>query len=434
LGQQLSRLILIHFLIQFTTSTLLAGTRVYFNQDDRVSYIDPYRQIERQGHNFEQILVDFIHTAEHSVDVAVQEFRLASIANALVERHKQGVEIRVIIDNSYNTLMPTKDLDELGPHIISESAIDILTKNGISLSDDTSDGSSGRGLMHHKFVIVDKQRLAVTSANFTLRDFHGAPNSRLSLGNANALMVINDAPISEVFLEEFNIMFGADSLNAPRRPSFGQRKPYRGAQPVSLPKNKQFRIQFSPTSRTLPEKDNTIGLILDEVKQTRNTLRMALFVFSDQSIADTIKKLKANHGIRLSVLIERMFAFRDYSKAMDFLGLKLLSPSCQYPAGINPWPQPAERVGIAQTWGTDKLHHKFAVIDNDTVVFGSKNWTAAATFNNDETLMVIKDPSVAREFSRELDRLEYDAHWGPLPWVLERIQEREEMCADQLAS
>ena len=37
----------------------------------------------------------------------------------------------------------------------------------------------------------------------------------------------------------------------------------------------------------------------------------------------------------------------------------------------------------------DKLHHKFAVIDNKTLITSSFNWSPSAAHTNDETLLVI---------------------------------------------
>ena len=46
----------------------------------------------------------------------------------------------------------------------------------------------------------------------------------------------------------------------------------------------------------------------------------------------------------------------------------------------------------------DKLHHKFAVVDNTTVITGSFNWSPSAAHQNDETLLVIKHPKLAAAF------------------------------------
>lgn len=420
------------FLCAFVTLFALQGlakTQVYFNHDDRVSYLDPYRQIERPGHNFEQIVVDFIETAQESIEVAVQEFRISRIAEALVKKHKSGVTVRVVIDDSYNSRLPQIDF-ELRPFIDIERAIDILITNGIDLSDDTAGDNGGHHLMHHKFLVVDKKRVLVTSSNFTLRDFHGPPNSPESLGNANAMLVIDEPEIAKVFLREFNYMFGSIQMAPPekRTPLFGQNKPHRGAYDV-MGDEGMIRIQFAPTSRLLPQEETTIGLIEREIADASESLDLALFVFSDQTIADRLKALKNRSVIRLSVLIEKMFAFRAWSKGMDLLGLQLLSTSCEYSKNSFPWAVPVERVGVPIFSGVDKLHHKFAIVDGKKVIFGSKNWTEAATYNNDETVMVIEDESVAKEFLYEYHRMERNAHWGPLPWVKERIREREEKCS-----
>ena len=52
--------------------------------------------------------------------------------------------------------------------------------------------------------------------------------------------------------------------------------------------------------------------------------------------------------------------------------------------------------------GSKKLmHHKFFVIDNKTVVTGSFNPTENADTRNDENIIIVENPEVAREYSGE---------------------------------
>ena len=60
----------------------------------------------------------------------------------------------------------------------------------------------------------------------------------------------------------------------------------------------------------------------------------------------------------------------------------------------------------------DKLHHKLAVIGNKTVITGSFNWSPSAAHTNDETLLVIESPQLAKHFTREIDRLCRGAELG----------------------
>jgi phosphatidylserine/phosphatidylglycerophosphate/cardiolipin synthase-like enzyme len=78
------------------------AVQVYFNQNPASSYEDPYRHFTRKGDNLEQQIIDAINQARSTVDLAVMEFRLPKVAEALTVAYKRGVKVRVLIDNKYN--------------------------------------------------------------------------------------------------------------------------------------------------------------------------------------------------------------------------------------------------------------------------------------------------------------------------------------------
>ena len=78
-----------------------------------------------------------------------------------------------------------------------------------------------------------------------------------------------------------------------------------------------------------------------------------------------------------------------------------------------------------------KLHHKFAVIDNKTVITGSFNWSPAAAHTNDETLLVIHSPKLAAHFTREMDRLWDTAKLGITPHIQRKL-DRQKSAAGML--
>ena len=78
---------------------------------------------------------------------------------------------------------------------------------------------------------------------------------------------------------------------------------------------------------------------------------------------------------------------------------------CKHEADNQPLQQPREGLGIPRLPGGDKLHHKFSVIDNRTVITGSFNWSPSAAHQNDEVLLVIESPLLAAHFTQEMDRL-----------------------------
>ena len=80
-----------------------------------------------------------------------------------------------------------------------------------------------------------------------------------------------------------------------------------------------------------------------------------------------------------------------------------------------------------------KLHHiflKFAVIDNKTVITGSFNWSPSAAHTNDETLLVIHSPQLAKHFTREMDRLWDTAELGITPRIQRKLDRKRIRCGD----
>ena len=426
--------------------------RAYFNHNPAAEYTEPYRGQTRAGDDLEDSIVRAIENATTRVDVAVQELRLPKIARALVDRHQAGVNVRVILENTYNRPwsdytetelngMEARDRQRLqegrrfidlngdgslsSEEIRQRDALVILRDGGVPLLDDTADGSKGSGLMHHKFVIADDRLLIVTSANFTPSGIHGDPGTPASRGNANNLLELDSTQLARVFTEEFNIMWGDGPQGKPDS-RFGLQKPIRGTTNVTLGET-SVSVQFSPTSRTRPWNESVNGTIAQTLSGAARSVDLALFVFSEQPVADALYE-RHRDGVAVRALIDPSFAFREYSEGLDMLGVALPNAKCEYEAGNRPWKNAIDSVGVPLLPPGDKLHHKFALIDDRIAIAGSHNWSAAANLQNDETLLIIRSPIVAAHFRREFDRLYTDATLG-LPDSLENaVRERREEC------
>lgn len=421
------------------------GVKVYFNQNQATSYTEGDRHLTRPGDNLEALIVETISNAQTRVDVAVQELRLPEIARALADRHRSGVKVRVILENSYRrpwsdytdteiAQMPERERDRaqdgrrridtngdgrLSPAEIRQNdALVILRDAGVPLLDDTADGSQGSGLMHHKFIVTDDRSVLVTSANFTGSDIHGDPDKPASRGNANNLLRIESPQLAAIFRGEFNALWG-DGVGGKPDSLFGVQKPPRGMQTVLLGNNR-ISVKFSPTSSKIPWEQSVNGTISKTLKRAFQSADLALFVFSEQGIADTLAT-RHQQGISVRALIDPSFAYRDYSEGLDLLGVALANRNCQYEAGNRPWQQAIETVGVPLLPPGDKLHHKFAVLDSRITITGSHNWSAAANKNNDETLLIVENSTVAAHFQREFDRLYTNATLGIPEKVRQKI-------------
>lgn len=430
------------------TTSAFANVSAYFNHNSSASYTDPYRKISRPGDNLEAVLLKEIAAAKKTIFIAVLEFRLPLVAAALAEKKAAGVDVRVILDNAYNfTIQSQRDssegefeaskLAELKAFIDinkdgkitkaemeERDAVYMLQAAKIPVMDDSFDTSSGSGLMHHKFLIVDGKRTVVSTANFTMSCMHGdilAPSSR---GNANSMVVVESANFAKIFTEEFSQLWGNG-----KRGNYGHNKTYRGPVTTTVGGVK-ITVQFSPTSQKYQWEESTNGLIESHIKKATQSVKGLFFVFSDQKLSDALEK-RSMAGAKIGVIIEPKFAFRDYSEALDMLGLEMKTQKCSYEADNNPWKFPITEVGMAKLDKGDVLHHKFAVVDNKTVIVGSQNWSDAANFINDETLIVIQNAAISEQYTKEYNRIKRTASLGAPTWVKTQIKQQEQNCRDQ---
>ena len=440
---------------QFNTSSRspTEPVQVYFNYNPASEFTDPYRNIQRPGDDFEQILTDAINRATRTVDVAVQELRLPRVAQALIDRHQAGVKVRVIVEDSYRrpwssygktelAKLPPREQwriktywrlgDRNNDQTVSPEERDqtdtmhMLANAQIPVIDDRADGSEGSGLMHHKFIIVDGQQVLTGSANFTPSDTFGDPGRSQTRGNPNHLVAINSTTVAAWFQQEFNTLWG-DGPGGNPDSRFGITKDFQPARTTRLG-NTQLTIHFAPAAQTIDRAETTTGTLANALSQVQTQADLALFVFSEQHLADTLL-VPHQRGAKIRLLIDVGFAFRDYSEGLDLAGVsRPNAKSCKVEEGNRPWRPPIADFGFPSLPKGDLLHHKFAVLDGQTVIAGSHNWSRAAARVNDETLIVIDDSAIAQQFQREFDRLMSTAKLGIPKNVKDKIKRLQQHC------
>src|SRR5215207_275494 len=122
-------------------------------------------------------LVESIDAERLSIDVAAYSLGLNSVRNALLRAHDRGVTVRMV--------METGNMDRSDPQIMIEAGIPII-------------GDNRQGLMHDKFIVIDKSETWLGAMNFT---DSGAYEDN------NHLIRIHSTKIAENYLVEFNEMF-----------------------------------------------------------------------------------------------------------------------------------------------------------------------------------------------------------------------------------
>ena len=136
------------------------------------------------------------------------------------------------------------------------------------------------------------------------------------------------------------------------------------------------RVYFSPG-------EDALDAIIATVKSARQILRICVFTITDDRIAKAILE-RHRSGVDVRIVTDNDKAFDKGSDIHKFSD-----------AGID--------VRVDTT--VNHMHHKFALIDNHTVINGSYNWTRSAASCNNENVVVEECPVLVREFRKEFDRL-----------------------------
>src|SRR6266508_3699388 len=110
-------------------------------------FTNPVSPISSQGTGgVDGPLVEAIDAARLSIDVAAYSISLNSVRNALIRAHDRGATVRVVMEST--------NMDRSDPQRMIEAGIPII-------------GDNRDGLMHDKFIVIDKSEVWMGSMNFT---------------------------------------------------------------------------------------------------------------------------------------------------------------------------------------------------------------------------------------------------------------------------
>ena len=423
---------------------------VGFNHHQHNRYQSPISGEWRDGDDIEQMLVQAIEVAQHEILVAVQELSAPRIAEALIAAQHRGVTVRVILENNYSTPWTEQTPSQLKPHQRQRwhqleqladqnrdgtttpeeakrgDAIGLLRDHRIPIIDDTDDGSRGSGLMHHKFVVIDRTVVLTGSTNFTRSGMHGDANRPRTRGNVNHILRVQSDALAELFRQEFGTMWG-DGPGGKLNSRFGLQKESTGVRTAMVGATR-VDVLFAPHRKR--DLNHGLNWIEEQLDEARTSIDMALFVFTAQQLADALQGGGVNAGLQIRLIADPSFASRSFSEVLDLLGVGLPDRNCKLEKDNQPFNKGLKGVGTPRLARGDKLHHKFAVIDNKKVITGSFNWSPSAAHTNDETLLVIHSPQLAKHFTREMDRLWDSTELGITPHIQRKIDRQRIKCGD----
>ncbi|MBS4163980.1 Uncharacterized protein PRO82_001289 [Candidatus Protochlamydia amoebophila] len=196
------------------------------------------------------------------------------------------------------------------------------------------------GLMHQKILIVDKEKILLGSANMTTDSLnvHG-----------NLVFAFEHPSLGQALFEK--------TLSMDEE---GNSKKLMHCQAQLGQQNLELWI--------LPDDQQAVNRILQLIQSAKKTIKVAMFTWTRSDLTQELIQA-AKRGVKVEVVIDRYSGKGASAKVVNSLAN----------AGIP----------IRLSIGQGLLHHKFAYIDEDTLINGSANWTQSAFKVNDDCFVVL---------------------------------------------
>jgi phosphatidylserine/phosphatidylglycerophosphate/cardiolipin synthase-like enzyme len=282
-------------------------------------FTDPASPISSQGTGgVDGPLVEAIDSARLSIDVAAYSISLNSVRNALIRAHDRGATVRVVMEST--------NMDRSDPQRLIEAGIPII-------------GDNRDGLMHDKFMVIDKSEVWMGSMNFT---------DSGTYDDNNNFMRIRSMKIAEDYSKEFNEMFVDNKFGEDVVPETPNRM-------VTID-GTRLDIYFSPD-------DGVLSALIPLLESAQESIFFLAYSFTSNQLGDIVRE-KATAGLTIAGVMDEEQVKSNQGTEFD------------------PFRQAGLDVRIDGIAGL--MHHKVFIIDQKIVAFGSYNFSLSAEERNDE--------------------------------------------------
>lgn len=266
----------------------------------------------------------------------------ALIVDKLIALTKQGIKVKVILDNSY-------DREKQSFH--NQVLIDHLKANGVEV---LAYPEKGAKISHVKLLIVDGKYAVIGGMNW----------GNHSAANHDACVMLEGDDVGNLIGDIFKVDYE-----------------YSGGDVKTLPQYKTFaqeNIKVLTTSQAgSPDggKNEILEEILDRIDNAQKSIICELFVMTDKIVAEKLieahNRLKANNqpGVKLIVDPGLYLKFKNCRPVVDYLKNSGIPVRFYKP-----------------DWSKEeKLHAKWGVFDEEELVIGSANWSKVGLQSNSPT-------------------------------------------------
>jgi len=290
-------------------------------------------------------LIEKINAAQSSIHIASFEFNLTPVAEALIAAKQRGVNVLWVTDDE-SGLEADEEPDRGQFAMLQDAGIEVR-------SDDRS------ALMHNKFWIFDGQIVWTGSTNITENGIFKQDNNTI---------VIQSPELAAIYEREFQEMWNGEF----------------GPTSTSQLNNQAVVINGSGIAVIFTSEDPALEqAIIPLVGDAKKSIRFLAFSFTDYPLAEAMIQ-RSQNGVDVAGVFEKFGSDTDAAE-LDTLF--------------------CAKVPVRQDGNGSFMHNKVIVVDERYVITGSFNFSTNAEESNDENVIIIDNPDIAKLYSQDFERV-----------------------------
>jgi phosphatidylserine/phosphatidylglycerophosphate/cardiolipin synthase-like enzyme len=291
-----------------------------------------------------------LDAARSSIEVVTFDYNLESVADALIRAQERGVMVRLGLDRE-NLEKPEMSA---WAGRLEEADIPIAWEETTAFQ-------------HSKFLIIDEALVWTGSWNISENGTYR---------NNNNLLRLTIPAIVENYAAEFSQMMEGE---------FGRGK-------LSLAPHPLIQVDALTIENYFSPQDGIEEHLVHHLSQAQERIRFLAFSYTSDPIAEAMLE-RHQAGVVVQGVFERRNA---HGTGAEFERLQ------------------ENGVEVLEDGNCYTMHHKVIIIDDETVITGSYNFSKRAEEDNDENVVIIQDPMIAGQFVEEFERV-YAQAQNPIP-------------------
>jgi len=330
-----------------------------------------------------------------ALDIAIYEYELASIVDAVNAAHRRGADVRVLYHAKVGDEQTTINEENLSEIPVASKRARVTSK-----------------IFHDKFIVLSKldnqqarvpQAVLCGSTNFTENGVYR---------QANVVHIASDRSIAARYLELFALLWGAPADVRAARKWITHNDPMD-------PQEATF-VGFSPRTG-----EGDLAAFIDVIDNAKRDVLFATAFRLPDRIMDALLG-KANDAVLRYGIQNSASRITGYhaDRTAEFAATALLS------SGLEGW----VKEGLRGQRGNLLVHLKAIVVDfttdSPTIISGSHNFSVPASNGNDENYLIVRgDVDLADRYGLELLRF-YEHYRFRYFAKLLRLQQVQPLSAD----